>query len=85
MEQWAIYTVYVQIFEARNFHGLLFPSISRKQFSRIASFRYGILKFRELNFRELLESAKTAKITFPENLDVYGSRLEIAVPFLEYR
>ena len=61
-------TVYVQIFEARNFRRLLFPNISRKQFSRISSFRYGILKFRELNFRELLESAKTAKITLRENL-----------------
>ena len=33
---------------------------------------YGILKFRELNFRGLLKSAKTAKIMRLENLDVYG-------------
>ena len=32
---------------------------------------YGILKFRELNFRVLRKSAKTAKITRLENLDVY--------------
>ena len=34
---------------------------------------YGILKFRELNFRGLLKSAKTAKIMHRENLDSYGS------------
>ena len=34
---------------------------------------YGILKFRELNFHELLKSAKTAKSTHLENLDIYGS------------
>ena len=63
------------------------PNFRGAQFSRIAiskhfaetifaeqAFRvYGIVKFRKLNFRGLLESAKTAKITGLENLDVYGS------------
>ena len=53
------YTVYVQIFAEHNFRGLLFPNISRKQFSRIKGFEYTIVKFRELNFRGLLKSAKT--------------------------
>ena len=70
-----IYPVYVQIFAAHNFRGLLFPNISQKQFLRIKSFEYivyTILKFRELNFRALLKSAKTAKIMRCENLDTYG-------------
>ena len=33
---------------------------------------YGFVKFCELNFRGLLKSAKTAKITRLENLDIYG-------------
>ena len=37
-------TVYVQIFEAHNFHGLLFPNISQKQFSRIKSFEYTVFQ-----------------------------------------
>ena len=63
------------------------PHFQATQFSRIAismqhfaetifadqEFRvYGFVKFRELNFRELLKSVKTAKITRLENLDVYG-------------
>ena len=61
-------TAYVQIFEARNFRGLLFPNSFVAQEFRV----YRILKFRELNFCGLLGSAKTAKITRLENLDVYG-------------
>ena len=37
-------TVYVQIFEACNFRGLLFLNISRKQFSRIKSFEYTVFQ-----------------------------------------
>ena len=62
------------------------PNFRGAQFSRIAiskhfaetifadqEFRvYSILKFRELNFRRLLKSVKTTKITRLENLDVYG-------------
>ena len=62
------------------------PNFRAAQFSRIAiskkiaetifadqQFRvYGFVKFRELDIRELLKSVKTAKITRPENLDVYG-------------
>ena len=35
---------------------------------------YGILKFQEINFRGLLGSEKTAKITHLESLDVYGRK-----------
>ena len=34
----SLITIYVQTFEANNIHGLLFPSISRKQFLRMKSF-----------------------------------------------
>ena len=71
------------------------PGFRSAQFSRIAlskhfaetlfadqEFRvYGILKFRELNFRELLESAKTAKITRLENLTYMVSLFIIVVRF----
>ena len=40
-----------------------------------------IIKFRERNFRDLLESAKTAKIMHLENLDVYGNLLYSARGF----
>ena len=62
-----------------NFRGAQFSRIGiSKQFAETIfvdqEFRvYGILKFRELNFRGLLESAKTAKTTLLENLDVYGT------------
>ena len=36
------HTAYVQIFEEHNFRELLFPNISRKQFSRIKSFEYTV-------------------------------------------
>ena len=62
------------------------PNFRGAQFSRVAlskhfaetifadeEFRiYSILKFRELNFRGLLKSAKTAKIMRLKNLDAYG-------------
>ena len=64
------------------------PNFWGAQFSRIAiskhfaetvfvdqEFRvYGIQKFRELNFRGLLKSVKTAKIMRRKNLDVYGKK-----------
>ena len=48
-----------QTFRGNNFRG-----------SRVSSIEYS--KFRELYFRGLLKSAKTAKIMCRENLDVYG-------------
>ena len=48
-----------QTFRGNNFHG-----------SRVSSIEYS--KFRELNFRGLLKSAKTVKIMRRKNLDVYG-------------
>ena len=36
-------TVYVQIFEADYFRGLLFPNVLQKQFSRIKRFEYTVL------------------------------------------
>ena len=58
------------------FTDLLFPNISWKQFSQIMNFEYvhDIVKFCQLNFRRLLGSTKTAKITCLKNLDVYGTR-----------
>ena len=38
----AIITVYIQIFQAHNFHGFRFPNISLKQFSLIKSFEYTV-------------------------------------------
>ena len=44
---------------------------------------YGILKLFQLNFRGLLGSAKTMKITRLENLDIYGSQHDhMKVPVL---
>ena len=61
-----------------NFRGAQFPQIAiSKHFAETIfvdqEFRvYGNLNFRELNFRGLLKSVKTAKITLFENLDVYS-------------
>ena len=69
--------MYVQIFEVHNFHRLLFLNILREQFFADQEFGvYGVLIFRELNFRELLGSAKTAKITHLQNLNLYGSTVK---------
>ena len=43
--------VYIQIFEAHNFRGLLFPNILQKQFSWIKNFEYTIFQ----NFASILK------------------------------
>ena len=74
--QWVISTVYVQIFEAHNFRGLLFPNIFAETIFADKEFRaYSNLKFCKLNFRGMGGSMTTAKIKHLENLDVYSIAL----------
>ena len=78
-------TVYVKIFEARNFRGLLLQTFRGNNLrrSRVSSTQY-ILKFCELNFHGLLGSAKISKITRLENLDVYGMIALYHFPFIHF-
>ena len=67
-----LFTVYVQIFAAQ-FLRIAFSKHFAETIFMDQEFRvYSILKFRELNFRGLLKSAKTVKIMHFENLDTYG-------------